>query len=483
MSKQLEELYNAFFNYFSQPEISTKDEYLNKAFGVYNDNDFIHRKTFDCLLIPAEQESSIKKQIEVMKDENMPAMSIDLKEGIKRVSFMTEDSKIIITTAIINKLSKQNQYSSDILAIKPSELTTSHIFNITEDGQATAMFVTTDKHNNQKAVPLRLKNLPSFMFEDENIRKSLEKIYGYALKDLFAEADKYDNPKQALASVNLSLNEINKAKSIKELKENRWARIAQLNVNKGKLDVFQLNAIKNLRPILTWEYTDRIIQRLLSKELVLTSDAFINSENFFKQILSSQIKNYEFEYNWKHYVNDTYRLAKNLKHRLDYKGSSFKSLENLHNDLSVEQQQLGYKKRYKGISKFKVNSKFEDLIKALPENFEVIDTPKELFYEGAVMHHCVAGYGDSINAGHCLITRATILGERVTIEWRRDKNNGPFRYQQIQKVYNSRPKKEVFEHVNKLIAELHQHLEINTDEKETNEKETNDYNDYFEMPF
>ena len=91
----------------------------------------------------------------------------------------------------------------------------------------------------------------------------------YAVIDYLNELERVETDMKSInryvsreMHVNLAWNELLKAKSMKEIKSTKWKRICALNINAGKMNVFQLNAIKNLRPYITWEQTDRIIQAL-----------------------------------------------------------------------------------------------------------------------------------------------------------------------------------------------------------------------------
>ena len=142
-------------------------------------------------------------------------------------------------------------------------------------------YVGETRGKSRRSIPLRV-NQPwthkpgtKHMFMDaETLRKELfvqlmiEAKY-YAVIDYLSELERVEADMKSInryvsreMHVNLAWNELLKAKSMKEIKSTKWKRICALNVNAGKMNVFQLNAIKNLRPYITWEQTDRIIQAL-----------------------------------------------------------------------------------------------------------------------------------------------------------------------------------------------------------------------------
>lgn len=142
-------------------------------------------------------------------------------------------------------------------------------------------YVGETRGKSRRAIPLRV-NQPwnhkpgsKHMFMDAGtLRKELmvqlmESAKYYAVIDYLHELERVEADMKSInryvsreMHINLAWNELLKAKSMKEIKSTKWKRICALTVNAGKMNVFQLNAIKNLRPYITWEQTDRIIQAL-----------------------------------------------------------------------------------------------------------------------------------------------------------------------------------------------------------------------------
>lgn len=119
------------------------------------------------------------------------------------------------------------------------------------------------------------------------------------------------------------------ADSMKEIKSSRWVRVQKLNVNKGKLNVFQLNAVKNIRPYITLEFTQRILQMLRENRIMYSTNPY----QFMYIILHQEIG---INTNMNGLLTDTMHMAKALKRRLDFnKKTSFRSINNLHNELSA----------------------------------------------------------------------------------------------------------------------------------------------------
>lgn len=93
------------------------------------------------------------------------------------------------------------------------------------------------------------------------------------------------------------------------------------------------------------------------------------------------------------------------------------------------------------MNKFKIkvikNSKFNNLRKILPKEFEWIRTNKRLFLEGTKMHHCVYSYGPFISKDKCAIYSYLDKesNKRYTIEFIIE--NGKYKINQIQGIGNS----------------------------------------------
>lgn len=66
--------------------------------------------------------------------------------------------------------------------------------------------------------------------------------------------------------------------------------------------------------------------------------------------------------------------------------------------------------------RIKKNTKFRKLIENMPENYELIKTPKRLVHEGIIQKNCVAGYDYRINSDLCIIYSVVFENVRHTIE-------------------------------------------------------------------
>jgi hypothetical protein len=131
------------------------------------------------------------------------------------------------------------------------------------------------------------------------------------------------------------------------------------------------------------------------------------------------------------------RQAK-IKVRLDIK--SVKQLDNLHERIATNPND--YRKRT-GEVKIPEKSKFLELRKILPAEFEWIKTRKRLILETELQHHCVWSYAEKITKDNCAIysftdTRAEYtkdgIPKRYTIEF--GVNNSGYYVVQVQGKYD-----------------------------------------------
>jgi len=68
------------------------------------------------------------------------------------------------------------------------------------------------------------------------------------------------------------------------------------------------------------------------------------------------------------------------------------------------------------VKDIKVNEKYLPLKEELPSTFRLIETGRDLYYEGLTQKHCVNTYSTKINSGGCCILSTTYNDEKYTIE-------------------------------------------------------------------
>lgn len=245
--------------------------------------------------------------------------------------------------------------------------------------------------------------------------------------------------------VNLAWRDLLSAKSMKEIKSTKWKRICALNVNAGKMNVFQLNAIKNLRPYITWEQTDRIIQALRN------GSGYSTDPRMFAEIVFPALAN---DNDVRYDIWDVLKMSKDLGRRVDIHPVTRATVTNLHDRVVVEYRAYQARQEYAGEkNNLKIAEVFQPIVDAVREDerYEVITLATELIKEGAAMNHCVGSYIESVNDGDCLIVRGRLNDERVTIEFQYDRKEKIIFAKQVQLKHNQKPSQETMNDVYDLL--------------------------------
>lgn len=245
--------------------------------------------------------------------------------------------------------------------------------------------------------------------------------------------------------VNLAWNELLKAKSMKEIKSTKWKRICALTVNAGKMNVFQLNAIKNLRPYITWEQTDRIIQALRN------GSGYSTDPRMFAEIVFPALAN---DNDVRYDIWDVLKMSKDLGRRVDIHPVTRATVTNLHDRVMVDHSAYQARQKYSDEkNNLQIADVFQPIVDAVrdDERYEVITLATELIKEGAAMNHCVGSYVEAVNNGHCLIVRGRLNNERVTIEFKHDRGEKVLYAKQVQMKHNQAPSQETMNDVYDLL--------------------------------
>ena len=219
-------------------------------------------------------------------------------------------------------------------------------------------YVGETRGKSRRSIPLRV-NQPwshkpgtKHMFMDaETLRKELfvqlmiETKY-YAVIDYLHKLERVEADMKSInryvsreMHVNLAWNELLKAKSMKEIKSTKWKRICALNVNAGKMNVFQLNAIKNLRPYITWEQTDRIIQALRN------GSGYSTDPRMFAEIVFPALAN---DNDVRYDIWDVLKMSKDLGRRVDIHPVTRATVTNLHDRIMVDHRAYQARQKYSG---------------------------------------------------------------------------------------------------------------------------------------
>lgn len=328
-------------------------------------------------------------------------------------------------------------------------------------------YVGETRGKSRRSIPLRV-NQPwnhkpgtKHLFMDaETLRQELfvQLMVGakyYAVIDYLSELERAEADMKSInryvsreMHVNLAWRDLLSAKSMKEIKSTKWKRICALNVNAGKMNVFQLNAIKNLRPYITWEQTDRIIQALRNGSGYST-DPRMFAEIVFPALADDNDVRYDI---W-----DVLKMSKDLGRRVDIHPVTRATVTNLHDRIMVDHRAYQARQKYSGEkNNLQIAEVFQPIVDAVSddERFEVITLATELIKEGAAMNHCVGSYIDSVNNGDCLIARGRLNDERVTIEFKYNRKEDILYAKQVQLKHNQAPSQETMNDVYELLDSI-----------------------------
>ena len=291
----------------------------------------------------------------------------------------------------------------------------------------------------------------------ETLRKELmvqlmESAKYYAVIDYLHELERVEADMKSInryvsreMHVNLAWRDLLSAKSMKEIKSTKWKRICALNINAGKMNVFQLNAIKNLRPYITWEQTDRIIQALRN------GSGYSTDPRMFAEIVFPALAN---DNDVRYDIWDVLKMSKDLGRRVDIHPVTHKTVTNLHDRIMIDHRAYQARQKYSGEkNNLQIADVFQPIVDAVrdDERFEVITLATELIREGAAMNHCVGSYVEAVNNGDCLIARGRLNDERVTIEFKFDRDEKILFAKQVQMKHNQKPSQETMNDVYDLL--------------------------------
>lgn len=446
---QFEEKRGEFGTDLSCLENLEKSKSLSNLFNVHN----------DCTIVLLDKPA---ENIKSVYDKYASVIEI-LKTGVKfnkddvfHFAIYYVDGRHILTKDIFEvnglKIDFRNNYCFD------RSLVRSITWNVKTN------YVGETRGKSRRSIPLRV-NQPwthkpgtKHMFMDAGtLRKELivqlmvDAKY-YAVIDYLSELERVEADMKSInryvsreMHINLAWNELLKAKSMKEIKSTKWKRICALNINAGKMNVFQLNAIKNLRPYITWEQTDRIIQALRN------GSGYSTDPRMFAEIVFPALAN---DNDVRYDIWDVLKMSKDLGRRVDIHPVTRATVTNLHDRVMVDHRAYQARQKYSGEkNNLKIAEVFQPIVDAVSddERFEVITLATELIKEGAAMNNCVGSYIESVNDGDCLIVRGRLNDERVTIEFQYDRKEKIIFAKQVQLKHNQKPSQETMNDVYDLL--------------------------------
>lgn len=190
-----------------------------------------------------------------------------------------------------------------------------------------------------------------------------------------------------------SFNEIAEYHNWKEFFKKKYkdAAVVPINFNKYSPDLSYI-LIKAYRKVNEISRPN-LVQMRIPNYICSVSNEKLAIKIFLSEVIYNQIKT-----NSKTLVKDYIDMCIMCKEKINIRFRSKKKLQEAHDKISQK-----YYAKHTPLVKIPKNSKFKELRKILPSEFEYIKTRKRLIEETAIQHHCVWSYADKINRDNCAI--------------------------------------------------------------------------------
>lgn len=246
-------------------------------------------------------------------------------------------------------------------------------------------------------------------------------------KDLLNEITEHEHDGELLTLPNIKLEDVVGVYNKKDLFEKRFKKEAPNSVNKMTFtEMFGLGAaMKYVKE------EDRKYLINLAAKSDFAKFSTINYSIYRYEMLSATIKNMAKKYltflmleklgylTEKHYKNkmieiiDYIDAAIGLKEPINIRAGKRK-IKEMHDDCTTRYAVTQIIKKYG-----EMNIPDTPLARLkMPKEFVRLETAEEMITEGKQQHNCVATYIKYVMAGQCIIYKAEIRGERLTIEFR-----------------------------------------------------------------
>lgn len=313
---------------------------------------------------------------------------------------------------------------------------------------------------NKKLIPLSLKDMHYLINQYGTVAKEFFIAYlkdidnQYIAKDLIREI----RDKGLLPLPPIPINEALKYYSIPALmkgyyKSSEGVNFKKMGIRRGYFfmksrGVLNPTSVSILSNIL---FDDELTRKHLKNcECLKYGHLGRNMEHlivqFFKSIIMQKIENIgrlDREYVEDIVLDYVFIMAR--EKNVSLKHSSIRKLIDEH--VEVELRQDSYRTPRIAIPK---NSKFKELRKKLPKEFEWIKTKKRIIEEGRRMRHCVASYAGAVNQDRCAIYHFEYNKIPYTVEFRLGGNG--YYVAQIQTVADRGYEVKAKQYIEKLIA-------------------------------
>ena len=314
---------------------------------------------------------------------------------------------------------------------------------------------------NKRLFPLSLKEIGKIYEKYGEIGQRIcdflftytkEKLNAPVMADLYRtlQADGFFN-------IPIAFNDCRDIHNCNQLLKYRWKNASVINWNKADINVAY--AIMKSLPVVRDIDQRRLLQHTSDKNLLPTSKYFVTIKRSLQYGVKYFLKEYIAAYgitnmsdNNEAYYNgmildlgyifaDYYNLCRKLHEKVSIGFKSYKKLVEAHDDMSKRERN-----RLHRVSVPK-DSRFNELRKLLPKNFEWVKGGKRLQQEGITMNHCVNSYYSHINRDAIAIYHLTMPdGYMATIAFKQIKN-GKYRIIQMYGYHNEECPQEIWDYV------------------------------------
>lgn len=266
-----------------------------------------------------------------------------------------------------------------------------------------------------------------------------EKLNASVMSDLYRtlQADGFLN-------IPIALNDCRDMHNCNQLLKYRWKNASVINWNKADINVAY--AVMKSLPIVRDIDQRRLLQHVKDKKLLPAAQHFMTSRRSPQHGEIWFLNEYVATYGITDGISDcTFidycKLSKGLHEKISLGFKTYKKLVEAHDKASKRELNLLHR-----VSVPK-DSRFNELRKLLPKNFEWVKGGKRLQQEGITMNHCVNSYYSHINRDAIAVYHLTMPDEyEATIAFKQIKN-GKYRIIQMYGYHNEECPQEIWDYV------------------------------------
>lgn len=321
---------------------------------------------------------------------------------------------------------------------------------------------------NNRLVPLPIKKVISFInhfpFEFTFGKELLNYIFSF-YRNINPFVNDIENTikQDKFFILPLTFNELLQYYSKKDFFVNKYKISSSININWNKRDMNVSYLIIKSWNMVVPEHRNKLLQikNLPTSYNIYSFSVSSSCKNFLKGYILDNIADEDEDIGI--LVNDYVNMCRIAKEKIRINFHSAKALREEHDRLS--------EKRYMKdtpLVKIKKDTRFKELRKILPDEFEWIKSRKRLIKETVMQHHCVWSYANKINKDTCQIySYVNESGERFTLEFRISRNK--YILAQIQGKYNQGDTSIVSKYVRDILTnyQVYQIVKGNTNERKT----------------